>query len=177
MKRNQYVCPHHAGRAGAWIARAFASARLKSQCRQCKGASICPHQRRKSDCRECGGAGVCPHQRRRRACKECAAAASGASSHSALRFDMAALPFDPALALARHPGQGARAAGAPGASSHSAPAVPQVAPRRRRRWLLSSTDPALAARARRRSPHQFVWPHCPALCCNGGHRVGVPGSG
>ena len=36
-----------------------------------KARSRCPHQRIRSQCKECGGASICQHQRRRSECKEC----------------------------------------------------------------------------------------------------------
>jgi len=45
--------------------------RVKSRCKECKGASICEHNRVKSSCKECGGASICEHNRRKSQCKEC----------------------------------------------------------------------------------------------------------
>ena len=41
------------------------------RCKDCKGASICPHQCRKDRCKDCGGSGLCPHQRIKSTCKQC----------------------------------------------------------------------------------------------------------
>ena len=61
-------------------------ARLRHQCRQCGGASICAHGRLRHQCRECergrlrpqcrdcGGTAVCEHGRRRQQCSECGGA-------------------------------------------------------------------------------------------------------
>ena len=45
--------------------------RVKSRCKECKGASICEHNRVKSSCKECGGSSICEHNRRKSRCKEC----------------------------------------------------------------------------------------------------------
>jgi hypothetical protein len=48
--------------------------RIKSQCKECGGASICEHRRRKSECKECGGTSICEHGRHKSKCKECGGA-------------------------------------------------------------------------------------------------------
>ena len=45
--------------------------RIRSQCKECGGASICEHNRKRSKCKECGGASICEHNRERSKCKEC----------------------------------------------------------------------------------------------------------
>ena len=45
--------------------------RVRSQCKECGGASICEHGRRRSKCKECGGSGICEHGRQRYFCREC----------------------------------------------------------------------------------------------------------
>jgi len=45
--------------------------RIRSQCRECGGASICIHNKQRSQCRECGGSEICEHNRVRSQCKEC----------------------------------------------------------------------------------------------------------
>ncbi len=51
--------------------------RVRSRCKECGGASICPHQRQKKQCKECGGASICQHQRRRSQCKDCRVQTTG----------------------------------------------------------------------------------------------------
>ena len=48
-------------------------ARIRSQCKECGGASICQHARRRSECKECGGGSICQHNRIRSKCKTCIA--------------------------------------------------------------------------------------------------------
>ena len=45
--------------------------RVRSQCKECGGASICEHSRVRSQCKDCGGASICQHDRIRSQCKEC----------------------------------------------------------------------------------------------------------
>ena len=42
---------------------------LHSCCKQCKGGSICVHNRVRTICKDCKGGGICVHQRERRKCK------------------------------------------------------------------------------------------------------------
>jgi len=49
----------------------FVNILKKKQCKECRGTSICEHQRRKDQCKECGGSSICEHKRRRNICKEC----------------------------------------------------------------------------------------------------------
>ena len=44
--------------------------RIRSQCKECGGASICEHQRIRSRCMEGRGTGICVQQRQRSKCKE-----------------------------------------------------------------------------------------------------------
>ena len=46
----------------------------KSECKECGGASICPHGKRKSECKECGGSQICEHGKKKSTCKECGGA-------------------------------------------------------------------------------------------------------
>ena len=48
--------------------------RLRSQCKDCGGASICEHGRVRSKCKDCGGATICEHGRQRGQCKDCGGA-------------------------------------------------------------------------------------------------------
>ena len=45
--------------------------RQKSQCKDCRGCSICEHNRRKSICKDCGGSQICEHNRLKSHCKDC----------------------------------------------------------------------------------------------------------
>ena len=45
--------------------------RIRSTCKECKGASICEHGRRRTECRECEGSSYCQHGRQRYLCREC----------------------------------------------------------------------------------------------------------
>jgi hypothetical protein len=47
---------------------------MKHQCKDCKGASICEHNRIKRTCRECGGSAFCKHNKIKSCCKECGGA-------------------------------------------------------------------------------------------------------
>jgi hypothetical protein len=59
--------------------------RIRSRCKQCGGASICEHHRRRSDCKECGGSGICEHNRQRSRCKQCGG--SGICEHNRRRSE------------------------------------------------------------------------------------------
>ena len=45
--------------------------RIRSQCKDCGGASFCEHGKRKTQCIECGGSQICEHNRIRSTCKDC----------------------------------------------------------------------------------------------------------
>ena len=51
---------------GTWTAKGWRCehGRVRSQCKECGGASICEHGRVRSTCKECGGASICEHGRR-----------------------------------------------------------------------------------------------------------------
>lgn len=43
----------------------------KSACKECKGGSICQHNRTRTYCKECNGGSLCSHGKRKDRCKEC----------------------------------------------------------------------------------------------------------
>jgi len=43
----------------------------KSACKECGGASICPHGRSKTYCKECKGGSLCIHKKRKDRCADC----------------------------------------------------------------------------------------------------------
>lgn len=45
--------------------------RVRQQCKQCHGTSICSHGFRKANCRACGGSEICCHGKFKRLCKQC----------------------------------------------------------------------------------------------------------
>ena len=45
--------------------------RIRSQCAECEGSRICPYKRRKSHCLEFRGSSICRHNRCRSRCKDC----------------------------------------------------------------------------------------------------------
>ena len=45
--------------------------RFKSICKECKGVSICEHQRIRSQCKDCHGSGICQHDKNKYKCKDC----------------------------------------------------------------------------------------------------------
>ena len=45
--------------------------KLRNQCKDCGGASICEHNRRRSVCKDCGGTSICEHNRVRSKCVDC----------------------------------------------------------------------------------------------------------
>jgi hypothetical protein len=45
--------------------------KIKSQCKECGGRSICIHKRYKPTCIECGGKSICEHKRQKSVCKDC----------------------------------------------------------------------------------------------------------
>jgi hypothetical protein len=50
--------------------------RVRDQCKDCGGASICEHNRERSKCKDCGGTSICEHHRRRSICKDCGGASN-----------------------------------------------------------------------------------------------------
>ena len=44
---------------------------VRSNCKECGGASFCEHSRQRSRCKECGGSSICEHGRQRYWCKNC----------------------------------------------------------------------------------------------------------
>ena len=56
---------------GVRVVKPLTDQRIRSQCKECGGASICPHKRQRSRCKECRGSVICQHQRRRSTGKEC----------------------------------------------------------------------------------------------------------
>lgn len=45
--------------------------KIKSQCKECDGKSVCEHGKCKYKCKLCGGKSVCEHQIHKYSCKEC----------------------------------------------------------------------------------------------------------
>ena len=44
--------------------------KIKSQCKECGGRSICIHKRYKPTCIECEGKSICEHKRQKSVCKD-----------------------------------------------------------------------------------------------------------
>ena len=95
------VCSRLSARSSApsmqgvrWVVQSASTVVVRSQCKECGGASICEHGRQRhsarsavgqsicehgrqrSQCKECGGSGICEHGRVRSTCKECGGASN-----------------------------------------------------------------------------------------------------
>jgi hypothetical protein len=45
--------------------------KIRSQCKDCGGSSICEHGKIRSQCKDCGGSSICEHGKIRSTCKDC----------------------------------------------------------------------------------------------------------
>ena len=69
------TCPHNKRHKSSCIQCKGASIcihdKQRNQCKHCKGKNICLHNKARAFCKQCGGSAICMHNKDRRYCKEC----------------------------------------------------------------------------------------------------------